>query len=196
MKLSRRKIIKLFGLSTAAIAFSPFVGCEKALDEVISSANNSQTEEDAFNLVRQFCDSNLIGNTNKATLNKINGIFESAQDFVPIANNYKILSSKSESNYVKVYVEYDYVGVHKGNDFYFMTSKNNNSKIIAKYIVKNGVIVNGNAPFLQTDIYKDYIRRSLTLNKDSILRYNNNAFMKEHFVQKEVKYNHILSLLG
>ncbi|MEW6196096.1 MAG: hypothetical protein AB1521_13180 [Bacteroidota bacterium] len=198
MKTSRRKVLKLLGLSAAGLTLTPLIGCEKAVDELVNPDVTEQNESDAINLVRQFCESNIKGNvsTNRIGLSKTSSNFEPAWDFMAVVNDYRILSSKTTGNIVKVYVEYDYVGVHKGNNFYFHKTKGNNRKITAKYVVENGILKNGRTPFTQTELYKNHLRLLLNSSQDNIVRCGNNEFKRNHFIRVEEKYKNILSMLS
>lgn len=186
MKLSRRKILKLLGLSNAALLFAPCIGCEKYLEGFINCHVDLKKEDEAYNLVKQFCEANFKDHNYLRSLLKLGEDFEPARDFIAVANHYRILSMQIVGNKVIVNVQYEYVGVLKGNDFYFNRDITDN-KIIAKYIVYNGTIINS-AVFVQTDLFKDFLRQSIIFNNESIVRYTGNSFMKNEFIRRNSKF--------
>jgi len=199
MKITRRKVLKSLCLSTAAIALNPLIGgCGKIDEGLANNPIDTQKELDARNLVKKFCEDNISGNfyTNKRYLNKINNSgFSPAYDFAAVVNKFKIVSSKIIGNTVKIWVEFDYLGVHKANDFYFYNSNNNSNKITAKYLVTNGVMKNGVRPFLQKELYKNHLRESLVRSVNLIAN-SNSENMKIHYIRQSERYNNILALIG
>ena len=199
MKITRRKVLKTLCLSTAAIALNPLIGgCGKIDEGLTNNPIDTQKELDARNLVKEFCEDNISGNfyTNKRCLNKSNNSgFSPAYDFAAVVNNYKIVNSKIIGNTVKVWVEFEYIGVHKANEFYFYNPKKNSNTITAKYSVMNGVMKNGVRPFYQKEFYKDYLKETL-MRSTNLIVHSNSQNEKNHYIRQTERYNNILTLIG
>lgn len=198
MKTTRRKVLKVLGTAAVGLTLAPLIGCERTLDEIAGIiTSNSQNEANAVNLIRRFCDANLYGtaHTSGHILFKPQRGFDPAWDFISVVDNYKIISSKPIDNLVQIYVEFDYVGVHKGDYFYFHNYGNNNRKITTKYIVKDGIMTNGRTSFTQTDIYKLHLEKLLNSAKNCANCPDISEIMKSHYIQTSERYTQILANL-
>jgi hypothetical protein len=193
MKVTRRKILKILGLTISSMALYPIAGCSNDENGVVSLLS-LEDSSNAKKIIEDFCQMNFYGNIPISNNLKKSDFSLPSHRIMPVIKDYKIVNTKNLSDKTYVYVDYNYVGVHKGNDFYFASS--NNSVLHARYVVKNNQIQNSNSRFISINNYKNFLADSLNITDQILSKEITNTYKHEHFILKRQKYESLINKLS